>query len=289
MLFIAAALYCEALPFIEYFKLKKDNTVNKFQVFQGEGIRLLVTGTGSIPAAIGLTHLCTLYPPASSDFFLNAGICGMDRRDGGLEPGSICLCNKITDWSTKRSFYPDVLFSHPFIERGIVTWPFAVTGLKEEENRQRREEEPAESLFDMEAAGLYQAAVCFFKPHQMFFLKVVSDYGEGETIRPQNVTELMEKALVPIVQWYKKLGEATPLEEPVFCEEEEELIQALARGMLCSVTMEYQLKQLLHYHKVVWGNLKEAEIFLHTHPFPCKTKGEGKRYFERLKKELIGC
>jgi hypothetical protein len=119
MLTIVTALYCEAESLIKFYHLKKDNQINKFQVFVNEELRLLLTNSGSIAAAAGVTYLSTLFPPESSDFLINIGICA--ASDQGIPRGSIFLCNQIMEESTGRSFYPDVIYRNPFPESNIIT------------------------------------------------------------------------------------------------------------------------------------------------------------------------
>ena len=57
MIYIACALYQEALPWIEQYQLKKRAELTKFQIFEGTAktaaqetltVRLVITGTGPL-------------------------------------------------------------------------------------------------------------------------------------------------------------------------------------------------------------------------------------------------
>ena len=125
MVYIFAALYKEAEAMIHAFKLKKVCDNSKFQEFMNEesGICLVVTGVGCIPAAVAVSCVCTKYEVKEEDFLVNIGTCA------SLEPvGSIFLCNKITDENTGRTFYPDILFKHPFMECEVYTYGKIVSG-----------------------------------------------------------------------------------------------------------------------------------------------------------------
>ena len=120
MIMIFTALYCEAKPLIRFFGLKKDPGFIRFQVFRNEDIILLITKPGIANAAIGVTHLCSVYPPGPSDLLLNIGICGAKNRD--MPIGTVYLCNKIYEMETGFSFYPDMIYAHPFEYSGIASF-----------------------------------------------------------------------------------------------------------------------------------------------------------------------
>jgi nucleoside phosphorylase len=336
MLTIVTALYCEAEPMIKFYHLKRNNNINKFQVFDNEELRLLITNSGSITAAAGVTYISTLYPPESSDFLINIGVCA--ASDQSIPRGSIFLCNQITEESTGRSFYPDVIYRHPFSESSIVTCcKIRDNGENQEDNRNINQKKvqgnnqtevknqiqgnsqmevknqipgnylknvkdntqynleniisktpPATMLFDMEAAGIYQAAAYFYQPHQVSFLKIISDYQSAEELSPANITEYMEKNMPEITDWFSRLKQTELADNQVFTAEEEDSIKKLAGNLQCSVTMEYKLRQMLHYHKLLHGGItEELKAFYRNTELPCKTKTEGKIYIEQLKEELI--
>lgn len=281
MLIIVTALYCEAKPFIQYYHLSKKQELNKFQIFQHENIMLLVTGPGSIAAAAGITYLCTLYPPDPSDFLINVGICG--TRDKTLMPGSLFLGNKIMEESTGRCFYPDILLQHPFDETDILTCSKVV-------DVRTCSKEPIRNagVFDMEAAGIYQAGAYFFQPHQLIFLKVVSDYGDMIALKQDSVSRLIQKQISLMAEWIQRLRGAGLTSQLPFSLEEEECLKKIAGDIRCSVTMELQLRQMLHYYKLVNGSFMETlNDFYVERTLPCNSKKEGKIYFEQLKEKLI--
>ena len=113
MLYLITAMYAEAQPLIRQYQLKKENAQMHFQVFSNESqcVRLIITGTGMIAAAAAVGFLCTAYPPGEYDFLVNIGICaGAPMRDG------LFLCSKITEMTTGKTFYPDLLYRHSLLE-----------------------------------------------------------------------------------------------------------------------------------------------------------------------------
>ncbi len=278
MLMIITALYCEAQPLIEFYHLKKNNQIKQFQVFQNDEMNLIITNTGSIAAAVGVSLLCNKYPPSVDDFLINIGVCAINKKD--IPSGTIYCCNKITEEATNRSFYPDLLYQHSFPEISILTCSRIKT--KHEIARCGRERQ----LFDMEAAGIYQAASYYYQPQQLSFLKIVSDYGTQKEINPKTISELIQKKIPELNIWLDLLKRARTKISPPFSREEEAFIVRTVENLRCSVTMDYQLRQLLHYHKLVHGNINDIMDIL-SDSNRCKTKAEGKMCFEQLKSKLI--
>lgn len=68
------------------------------------------------------------------------------------------MCHKITEQATGKTFYPDILYRHPWKERELVT------GMQP---LQRAAAHGA--LYDMEAAAVYQAGIRFFLRTGCFF------------------------------------------------------------------------------------------------------------------------
>ncbi len=157
MFYIITAMYAEAHAFITRFQLKKDISHTRFQVFKNEEAELclVISGVGSVPAAVAVSSICTEYGASQGDYLLNVGICAgilgenVNRTDNIFQTGKIFLCNKIREQVTGKTFYPDILYRHGFMEAQIVTGvkPYIKT-------------DPAEmtgtdfSLYDMEAAAI---------------------------------------------------------------------------------------------------------------------------------------
>jgi hypothetical protein len=119
---------------------------------------------------------------------LSFGVCA----GANVPCGDLYLCSKLTERETGRTFYPDMLYRHPFGEASLVTGRSVWMGSREEKTllaevsglRSDALKEPdgrleglATVLYDMEAAAIYQAASYYVGPHRMQFLKLVSDHG----------------------------------------------------------------------------------------------------------------
>lgn len=309
MLILCTAFYKEALPFINHLQLKKDTQFTKFQLFRNEKVLLLITGTGKMNSAIALTSLCSLSPPSEEDLLVNIGICGCTNKT--VPQGTIFLCNKILEAETRRTFFPDMLYSHPFLEGCLLTSPVPVDFSETAKtlNTFKNSDPGIEKAFmlsmknllitgnylvDMEAAGLYQAASYFFKPHQMLFLKVVSDHlvlntSSSAGINPHEVSKLLESNCDKILEWVFHVEESSTANKPPHLSPEEETaVRTLFSALRLSVTMEHSLLQHLRYFKLREGSILPVTTdFLKEMPALCKTKLEGKKYFDKFKQRLL--
>ncbi|MGN6712284.1 MAG: 5'-methylthioadenosine/S-adenosylhomocysteine nucleosidase family protein [Anaerocolumna jejuensis] len=312
MLIISAALYSEAKPFIEFYNLKKDLSYPSFQVFRKEDTALYITGTGPMEAAIITAAFLTREAPAAADLFLNIGICGSRRRD--LPLGTPVLCNKLIEAETGRTYYPDVLYTHPFREGSIITSCRRQTALTDSAEGSLMEEGfsnetnsisengfitsgatlPTEKVLpfaDMEAAALYQAGRYFFQPHQMFFLKIISDYlipAPPSLKEAIDVSRLVGDNVAVIAQWINGLLNKFSETTNDFTKEETAYIRQLSESLKLSVTMEHELTQYLRYCKLVKGDfLSFTSLLAKEMPLPVKSKLEGKKYLDYFKKNLL--
>ncbi|MDF2541506.1 MAG: hypothetical protein K0S47_1224 [Herbinix sp.] len=287
MLYITTALYCEAEPFIDYFHLKKDTAIHKFQVFENEDIILMITKPGIVQASVAVTYLCTIRPPKNTDLLLNIGICATLRES--IPCGSLFLCNKIMDQATNRSYYPDLLYLHPFTEHSLMTCPMVVQkGLTDSTRSFELYGKEEDLLYDMEASGIYQAASVFLQPHQLIFLKVVSDYANGEMLRPEQVYCLIHKHINVITTWLSQIMSGYEDFVFQFAKEEEQELHKLCEDLKLSASMKHMLSQILHYYTLECGSfLPMIEDFRKAFSLPIPTKKEGKLYFELLKERLL--
>lgn len=294
MIYIFTALYCEAYSVIGHFGLVKNNDIKQFQVFENKDseIVLTVTGAGSIKAAVAVSSIGTYYGIGKNDFLMNIGICAGIPEDRNTDfKGRIYLCNKITERSTNRTFYPDVLFRHGFLEEEIVSVERPLHRKQEENQTENRTECEAYSLFDMEAAAVYQAGAYFLGPHSMSFLKVVSDDGNLENVTPAMAEKLINQNMESISEYIMKLWEWSRMEkeqDAVANENEKAWLSRVYSDMHCSDTMKAVLNQHIHYcilAGVDYKNIME-ELYLQG-KLPCSCKREGKLCFEELRKRLL--
>ena len=276
MIYIFCALYPEAQPFINRFHLKKDVSNHRFDEFYKEevGMRLIVTGVGGIAAAVAVGSICTRYSVGKGDFLVNIGTCARASAVGEL-----FLCNQIQDGISGRNFYPDILYRHSLKEMGVVT-----EAVQREDGLQE-----ADFLYDMEAAAIYQAGAYFLGPHQMSFLKVVSDAGYGAAVSREQIVTRMENQMEAIVEYFGLLQEIGNRQQGRRDFPGGELwMDRLCRDLCCSCTMRASVVQFFRYLFLQGIDCKKkVEELYDGGRLPCKNRREGKKRFEELKSELL--
>ena len=182
--FIFTALPCEAKPLIEHYKLKKDNTVQAFNIFRNTTTALTVTGIGKNAMAAGVAYTQALFQSTQNPILLNIGIAGHSKHP----VGSLFLADKIGDADTSRLFYPPLVFTPPCRTHYVQT--FAQPQLSYH----------FDYLCDMEAAAFYETAIRFTTGELISCLKIVSDNQEIPScnIKPAMVSDLVSQHL-PVI------------------------------------------------------------------------------------------
>lgn len=304
MIYVVTALYQEAHGFIRELELKKNTAYAPFEVFDNEsaGIRLVVTGVGEIAAAAATAAVCARDGADASDFLINIGCCasanadadsGCETVDSGMDSGSravnaaqigdLYLCHKITEQATGKTFYPDILYRHPWKERELVT------------GMQPLQKAVAHGvLYDMEAAAVYQAGIRFFSPDRMLFLKVVSDSGVAgqERMTADTLTGLLEQHVKEVAAFFTNLHEAAAEEETQrnggILQEDEAVLERLFAALHCSQTMRASVRQYITYAALDGYDWKaELKEWYARGLLPCKDRREGKVRLEELKQVLL--
>ena len=304
MIYVMMALYQEAHGLIRELELKKNTAYAPFEVFDNEsaGIRLVVTGVGEIAAAAATAAVCARDGADAADFLINIGCCAAANAgaDSGCEPadrdmdsgygaayaaqiGDLYVCHKITEQATGKTFYPDILYRHPWKERELVT------GMQP---LQRAAAHGA--LYDMEAAAVYQAGIRFFSPDRMLFLKVVSDFGVAgqERMTAETLTGLLEQHVKEIAAFLANLREAADEEETLrndgILQEDEMVLERLCAALHCSQTMRASARQYITYAALTGYDWKaELKEWYARGLLPCKDRREGKVRLEELKQVLL--
>ena len=297
MLTIYCALFAEAQEIIRIFQLKKENEQHHFEVFSDveKEIRVVITGVGAIAAATAVAEISNHYPPKRTDLVCNFGSCAA----AGIPAGKVYLCNKLIEENSGRTFYPDICYRHPFAETELVSCGRIRTVGQMESDRK----ESPQSLYDMEAAAIYQAANYYYGPHQMIFLKVVSDHGvdEKQTTGPAAHTVdmrarmemLMKNAASEVCPYIKMLCGISRAQEKEYgrqallCRKAEEEATQLGEELRCSAVMRGELRQLLFYWQLTGTDYETVlEDYRRQGSLPVRDKREGKRILDELKARL---
>ena len=285
MLYIFTALYCEANIFIRQYNLIKNKDCTWYQEFYNEtaGIRLAVTGVGEIAAAAVVSSVCSLYRPTQDDLLFNVGICAHTTNYG------IFLCNQIIEKATGKTFYPDMLYRHNFKEGTIVTG--MLPWIADHDNTQMTVPALTDNLYDMEAAAVYQAGIHFFGPHQMIFLKIVSDRGVLEAVSKEQISLLMEtyqQRIFDYIELLSTISLKSRNDKYHLCTENEQLIETFCADLHCTKAMQDSMRQIIQYLTLsgidyisIIQNMYEQKLLT------CKDKKEGKQRFEEFKRKFL--
>ncbi|WP_455719845.1 spore photoproduct [Agathobacter sp.] len=278
MIYIFTAFYAEAKSIIARYDLKmqQKQAAVRFDVFSNDDIRLVITGVGEINAAAAVANIGGVYGIGADDVIVNIGSCA-------AENGRLFLINKITEQSTGRTFYPDMLLKSDMDECEAVT---VAKPLNEAEiENLPGNDAQASCVYDMEAAAVYQAASLFVGPHRMHFIKVVSD--SGEKIDQSRITEVFAAANDMICGYIDKLTETG---NAYVAARDSKLydLEQITADMRCSKVMGDQLGQLIKYC-ILSGIDYESAIkeFYDSGKLPCSSKKDGKICLEELKYRLL--
>ncbi|WP_373899773.1 hypothetical protein ACER0A_000865 [Haloimpatiens sp. FM7315] len=275
MVYFLTALYCEGKDIIEHYKMKKIMEATKFQVFKGEDEILAISGTSAVNAIAATTYLLTKFKYGENDIFVNVGLSGCFKEE--VTKGSVFLCNKLINGFSKRAFYPDMLFRHPFKEGSLES--FAKIVDKSEKLRNETD------MVDMEGAFFYEAASMFISPQNIYVIKIVSDNLNPRSVTKELVYNLMKQNMPKVYAWLRDRREFKVYSKEILNSKENKILENLSYNLRLTTTMKYQLKKLCKQYKIRNGQVvsKVREYSL----LKCKSKIEGKRAFGELKEKLM--
>ena len=306
MIHIFTSLYPEAKPLIQALSLKKRAAQTHYQQFLSEegDICLTITGVGPLQAAAVTASVLTDYDAGAQDQLLSLGTAARLTTC----PASMYHVNKITEAATMRDFYPDMLLNTGLPEASLITGAKLYT---------KQESGYAADLYDMEAAAIYQAASMFLGPHQMNFLRIVTDDGltqeemeTGMTMRTvtnaasgteskpavgteasaprslaAHVTDCVEQQVDTIVAVVDKLRALTAAEaagHQVLTENEQKLVDKLIADAHFSKVMADECVQLIRYAALSELDWQQPIAALYAEGLvPTRDKRAGKIILER--------
>lgn len=308
MIYIFTALYPEAKPLIRTFSLKKTMTGLPFDVYENtdSDLRLVITGAGMTAAACGVSAVLGKYGVGERDHLINVGTCAAENlpceKNDDTKAGDreIYLCHKITDRNTGHTYYPDMLYHHPFKEAEIITEPVVWKNGTEQNMKtgdrntmpdaiQIMKCEPL-LLHDMESAAVYQAGSFWLGPHQMSFIKIVSDEGNGEKITPQTLECVVENNIEQIKAYVTDLGQISAQDEERQRKEQHcmTVAEQLCQELHCSQTMRAAVVQCVRYWTLADVDYQHVLDEMRADgELPCRDRREGKKRFEELKQRLL--
>jgi hypothetical protein len=202
---ISCALYAEAKPLIEKFNLSPLSKTEGLKIFGNEKCILQVTGIGR--NSYESCRRLFARENQKISLFLNIGIAG--HKD--LKEGTLVLAHKVSFQPHLKYFYPIILFSGFEESREIIT--------------QEKIEDVFEkdSLYDMEAFFLFEAASSFLPFELIHSLKIISDGREksSQKVTSKDIENLIAQKVEKIsqiidelIRLEKELAQLTKKEPP---------------------------------------------------------------------------
>ena len=161
MIHFIVATTSEARPLIDFFKLKKKNSISNFIFFDNDEISLTISGIGKINAAMSVTHTYYEFNKIKNNVWVNFGIAGHISHN----IGKIFLINKIIDKETNYKYFPHIIKNCNLEQKSCITYG--------EQNFFYNDD-----LSDMEASGFFMAADKYSTKELIHSIKIISDNEE---------------------------------------------------------------------------------------------------------------
>lgn len=268
------ALHCEAKPLIDRFELKKDPDSHKFDLFENDTMILIVSGIGKIRSAVASTYLLSKRNSTDVSVILNLGICGAFGKEHKI--GELHYINKITDHAGGRQYFPDPILRLGLREASLETFDNPV----EKTNGLRVESD----LADMEASGFFQAASMFVETHQIYCLKIVSDFLELSNISKDFISSLIRDRMGDLERILTACKSFHTPDPDLLTNMDLELISKISVNLKLTRSQHHQLIERIRSAKVR-KNYRPEKLS----PFSSeeiKTKNDNKNAFNRIRQIL---
>lgn len=275
MKIILTALYQEARSIVGSLNLKKDPQCKKIPVYASGDTVLVISGMGKLSAAIATTYALHLAGKDHETQIINIGMCGSVRQCFPL--GKSLMVNKIREQTSGREFFPDMLLQTGLEEASLETWDKPVTaGMGSQITC---------DLVDMEAFGIFQAGIHFVSPHQMIFVKIVTDLLD---FSPDNFPQMLQYYEQALERCWSVLQGPFPVsqKESLLDSEDRELLSRVSSAMRLTETQAHQLKSAATGYLIRGaGDLGILEPMLRV---SLRHKTQRNQAFVRLIRELNG-
>ncbi len=313
MIFFTVALKCEAGPIIKYFNLKQQAGNGSFQVYAGDEIILIITGVGGIQSAISTTYLLTKYDAKKTDILLNIGISGCYSQNAEVENfyGKLFIINSLRDNSFGKNYYPDMILKTALPEASLITvneiWQkdFKVTdktnnGTDVDKIKFNDFTDMAiddNILIDMEGSFIYAASCIFLYAHNIFIMKIISDFGDPGSVRKESVESLISERIEEIstvVEQVLKWGGIFESESPV-SEKEIQFLDDISHILMLTCYQRTEFKKLYEMHLIRNKSRSEKDLNCRifekieniiSNSIKVKEKKEGKIIYAKIRKLL---
>ncbi len=183
MLIWVCALHCEAKPVIDRYRLKKSHENPSFDLYLGENMLCVVSGSGKIASATACAWIAGSIAATTAPLWINLGTAGAASH----AIGSVFLLNQVIDADSGQRFYPAPGAGSELPGHACLTLS------------QASHEYQPQYLFDMEASGFMYSALRFSSAELVQSIKVVSDNQEVQTGKNRaRVSELIQQQMPAI-------------------------------------------------------------------------------------------
>lgn len=237
---------------------------------EADAIRQILGNDARIEiCGVGAKNLGFINKMEPNDHLINFGICA------GTNVGSMYLCNKIIG---DKDYYPDMLLGSQIKQMPITCMDKVVSADIVSNNKNM--------LFDMESAVIYKAASKILSPHQMSFLKIVSDTGSP------NLKEIHKQIINLVQNNFETIRTYVRLcNEHFDCNNAsgDTNVAEYSQILKCSVSMENRLKQQIRYAKITCADVdKFFNKLKQDKKIPVEHKKDGVKILDKLDEFLIG-
>jgi hypothetical protein len=197
MIALVTAHFTEARPFIERWSLTHNPSLKPFDLYTGDKANIIISGVGKTRCLVATSCLLSYTQNLPNLTVANIGCAGAKLE---YPIGDLFLITKVTDYSTKRTFYSDPLYNHDLPEVALATFETPVT--------EAELSDPDFDLVDTEASGFLEAGGFFVNPNQLSVLKIVSDHLESSIPTAEYIETLVGKHLGTVERYLS--APATP-------------------------------------------------------------------------------
>ena len=144
-------------------------------------------------------------------------------------------------------------------------------------------------LHDMEGAGVFAAASRFLTADRIMLLKVVSDFGKDSEQIDKNFVKHSMESVLPKLEELIELAKVCDEEDEKKKEAEllaKEVAQIASERLHLSITMQYELRQLLLYK--ICRDGKCPSFLQEVLEKQAALKVEGKKELEAIRRSIMG-
>lgn len=201
---------------------------------------------------------------SAKDHVTNIGVCA------GSKIGQIFACNKIIG---SKTYYPDMLTPCNLKQKTIKTVDYLVKSDEILNN--------PDLLYDQEAAIIFAEAQKHIAPHQISFLKIVSDSGVENFNEVRKLVPKLIEAKIPEIEEF--ITSSQKFFAGIKAVEEIKDLEKYAAQLKCTETMKHRLATLLRYAQI--SNIDVAKFLSSKKP---TTKQESLKSLDELSNFLIG-